>query len=147
MSNDSTPPEPTSEANREYESALEALKAHRIIEITPIEGGFQVREACARHFSVSLTPEQLRELGQEILALADSAEPAAAAKSQDSAPAGGASEEIPTPAMKGKTITISPGIWQMRMTEEFQARLVRLGKKEPPKEADATKKVKPWIKP
>ena len=146
MSNDTTQPDGT---DREYESALEALKENRIIDITPIEGGFQVRECCAKHFMVSLTPEQLRGLGQEIISLADSAV-APPEEAQAAADDGTVDENLPA-AMKGKTITISPGIWQMRMTEEFQARLVRLEKaenpKEPAKEPAPTKNLKPWIKP
>lgn len=54
---------------REYETLLEALAANGVMTVLAKDGGFEVGEACDNYFSVQLTPEQLRQLGEELIAL------------------------------------------------------------------------------
>jgi len=54
----------------EYETLLEALADQRVMTIEVKDGGFEVGEACDNYFSVRLTPDQLRALGEELIALA-----------------------------------------------------------------------------
>ena len=54
----------------EYETILDALKENRIFEIERIDGGFEITEGCDQYFRVRLTPEQLKALGEELMALA-----------------------------------------------------------------------------
>ena len=54
----------------EYETMLEALANQRVMTVEAKDGGFEVGEACDNYFSVRLTPEQLRQLAEELIALA-----------------------------------------------------------------------------
>jgi hypothetical protein len=54
----------------EYDTLLEALADQRVMTIEAKEGGFEIREKCDNYFSVRLTPDQLRELGEELIAIA-----------------------------------------------------------------------------
>jgi hypothetical protein len=54
----------------EYETLLEALADQRAMTIEAKDGGFEVGDACDNYFSVRLTPDQLRALGEELIALA-----------------------------------------------------------------------------
>ena len=119
----------------EYASALAALEDRQIFAITPIEGGFEVREQGRNEYFVRLLPEQLRELGEEIIALSQSGDWRPASELPDPAAEPEAGEPV-SPAVRGHTITIPPGIWNVRVTEEFQARIARLGEAASPAQAD-----------
>lgn len=56
----------------EYETLLEVLADLRVMTITAKYNYFEIVEACDYYFSVRLTPEQLRALGEELIALASS---------------------------------------------------------------------------
>jgi len=56
----------------DYPTALEALKDLRILEIRSENGLFDVVEACDKWYGVMMTPAQLRQLGEEIIALSNS---------------------------------------------------------------------------
>ena len=47
---------------------------------------------------------------------------------------------------RGHTITIPSGIWDARVTQEFQARIAKLDSVVAPQPA-APRPIKPWIKP
>jgi hypothetical protein len=55
------------------QSQLERLSGSdgRIFYIERTVDGFEITEACDYHFSVVLTADELRQLGNEIVALAD----------------------------------------------------------------------------
>ena len=54
----------------EYDTLLKALADQRVMTVEAKEGGFEIGEACDNYFSVRLTPDQLRALGEELVALA-----------------------------------------------------------------------------
>ena len=54
----------------EYETMLKAMKDQRIFEVEHKDTGFEISECCDGCFGVRLTPEQLKELGEELIALA-----------------------------------------------------------------------------
>jgi hypothetical protein len=131
----------------EYPSALAAVEDRQIFAITPIQGGFELREKGRDEYFVRLLPEQLRELGEEIIALAASAV-VPSSKMQEVLPGAKQSAAEPaTPATKAHTISIPAGIWDARVTQEFQARIANLDKVESPQKPTPTKQIKPWIKP
>ena len=149
MSHDVVPPSGDSSPGLEYPSALAALEDRQIFAITPIDGGFEIREKGADEYFVRLLPEQLCELGQEIIALATSAL-AQSMKEPEVMPEPERVADVPTPVpapVKSHTITIPPGIWNVRVTEEFQARIAKLGMVEPTEKPIPPKQIKPWIKP
>lgn len=53
-----------------YKTLLEALEDQRVMTVEAKDGGFEIGEACDNYFSVRVTPEQLRALGEELIALA-----------------------------------------------------------------------------
>jgi len=54
----------------EYDTLIEALDNQRVMTVEAKEGGFEIGEACDNYFSVRLTPDQLRALGEELIAFA-----------------------------------------------------------------------------
>lgn len=54
----------------EYESLLEAMACERIFTILQRGDSFDVGEACNNYFWVRLTRDQLRQLGEDLIALA-----------------------------------------------------------------------------
>lgn len=142
MSHELAPPAGDSSPGIEYPSALAALEDHQIFAIAPIEGGFEVREKGRDEYFVRLLPEQLCELGEEIIALAVSA----MVPPRKAEPAIIAEEPAPPPT-KAHTITIPAGIWDARVTQEFQARIAKLERVESPQKATTPNTIKPWIKP
>lgn len=46
----------------------------RIFDLVKTETGFEITEACDQYFSVDLTADELKQLGQELIALADAAQ-------------------------------------------------------------------------
>jgi hypothetical protein len=131
----------------EYATALAALEDRQIFTIAAIEGGFEIREQGRNEYFVRLLPEQLRELGEEIIALSDAALNQSNASAEATPPAEVRAVEPPTPETKGHTISIPSGIWDARVTQEFQARIASLEKAEAPSKAMPPKQIKPWIKP
>jgi hypothetical protein len=131
----------------EYPTALAAVEDRQIFAITPILGGFELREKGRDEYFVRLLPEQLRELGEEIIAMAISAmlEPSKAAEAVPAAPP--RAEEPTSPATKAHTISIPSGIWDARLTQEFQARIAHLEKVESPQKPITPQQIRPWIKP
>ena len=127
----------------EYPSALAALEDREIFAIAAIAGGFEIREKGRNENFVRLLPEQLRELGEELIALAAASPAPAPEPTSETAPA--ASTES-APATRGHTITIPSGIWDARVTQQFQERIARLEQAEAPAKP-ATRPIKPWIKP
>jgi hypothetical protein len=151
MSHEVVPPPGESAPGMEYPSALAALYDRQIFAIIPIEGGFEVREQGRDEYFVRLLPEQLRELGEEIIALADSGlaavSPAAEViREPEPQPEPAAAEPAPPPT-EGHTISIPSGIWDARVTQEFQARIARLESADAPEKSTPPKQIKPWIKP
>lgn len=137
----------------EYESALAALEDRGIFLIVRIEGGFELREMGSDQNFVRLLPEQLAKLGEEMITLATTAmtqeatvQPPLPPLEPPPAPANHPSDASPA-ATRGKTITIPPGIWNMRVTEELSSRISRLEQADPIKVTVPPNKVKPWIKP
>ena len=58
--------------HKPYATMLEALEDNRIMGvIMPESGGCVVSEHCDYYFSLSITKDQLRALGEELIALAD----------------------------------------------------------------------------
>lgn len=58
------------EETRDYATALEAMEDLQIFKITKGTNGiFYIEEACDKWFGVMITPAQLRQLGEEIIAL------------------------------------------------------------------------------
>jgi len=58
------------EETRDYQTALEAMEDLQIFKITKGTNGlFDIAEACDKWFGVMMTPAQLRQLGEEIIAL------------------------------------------------------------------------------
>ena len=57
----------------EYDTLLKALEEQHVMTVEAYDGGFEVYEACDNYYSVHLTPEQLRALGEELIALAHAA--------------------------------------------------------------------------
>jgi hypothetical protein len=132
----------------EYPSALAALEDRQIFAVAAIEGGFELREKGRDQYFVRLLPEQLRELGEEIVALATAALDATASHALDVQPGGANGSQVPAPpGAEGHTIPIPAGIWNARVTEEFQARIAALERAESPSNATPPKQIKPWIKP
>ena len=72
----------------ESDTVLAALADNRILSVTPINpqddpdnaGKFRVAEMCSDYFSGYLTADQLRALGCELIALADSSNSATCGK-------------------------------------------------------------------
>ena len=131
----------------EYPSALAALDDRQIFSITPIPGGFEVREQGRGEHFVRLLPEQLRELGEELIALAQTTVETPTPTPGASPEAARLDEVAAPPPTKGHTITIPSGIWDARVTQEFQARIANLEKVVSPKATPPTDRIKPWIKP
>ena len=147
MNNAAEPQSGESSPGMEYPSALAALEDRQIFSIAPIQGGFEIREQGRGEYFVRLLPEQLRELGEEIMAVAETALEAAAPAPEmapEPAPATSATEPPPT---RGHTITIPSGIWDARVTQEFQARIAKLDNVVSPQKPAAPRPIKPWIKP
>ena len=136
----------------EYASALAALEDRAIFVVTRIEGGFELRELGNDQNFVRFLPEQLAKLGEEMITLATTAmtqeaqvQPPPPPEPQP-APANLPSGASPA-ATRGKTITIPPGIWNMRVTEELSSRISRLEQADPIKIEVPPNKENPWIKP
>jgi hypothetical protein len=147
MNNAAEPQSGESSPGMEYPSALAALEDRQIFSIAPIQGGFEIREQGRGEYFVRLLPEQLRELGEEIMAVAQTALEAPAPMSKNS-PEPVLADEIPAPPpARGHTITIPSGIWDARVTQEFQARIAKLENVTSPKASTPTDRIKPWIKP
>ena len=147
MNNTAEPQSGESSPGMEYPSALAALDDRQIFSITPIQGGFEIREQGRGEYFVRLLPEQLRELGEEIMAVAQTALEAPVpvpAAAPEPAPTADAPEPPPS---RGNTITIPSGIWDARVTQEFQARIARLDSVVVPQKPAAPKPIRPWIKP
>ena len=140
QSGDSTP-------GLEYLSALAALEDRQIFAIIPIEGGFEVREKGRDEYFVRLLPEQLRDLGEEIMVLATSATVPSSKLAEVLPHVETSAEEPAPPPTKAHTITIPSGIWDVRVTQEFQARIAKLERIESPSKATTPNQIKPWIKP
>ncbi len=147
MSHEIEPQSGDSASGLEYPSALAALEDRQIFAIAPIEGGFEIREKATDEFFVRLLPEQLQELGEEIIALATSA---TVRSDKIASELSVADKETPNPAptpAKSHTITIPSGIWDARVTEQFQARIAKLERIDSPSKATTPNPIKPWIKP
>lgn len=56
----------------ECETLIHALRSQSIMDIEAKDGKFQLTEACDNYFSIWLTHDQLRILGQELIDLANS---------------------------------------------------------------------------
>jgi len=57
----------------EYQTMLEAVKANRVFDVKlGKDGNFTVGECCDGWFGVDVTPDQLRALANELIALANS---------------------------------------------------------------------------
>jgi hypothetical protein len=54
---------------QDFDSVLDALERENILKITQDADGFDVREGCDKWFWVLLSPDQLRLLGEELIAL------------------------------------------------------------------------------
>lgn len=134
----------------EYDSALAALEDRGIFAVLRIEGGFELREMGSDQNFVRLLPEQLAKLGEEMITLATAAVTSAAETPSPEPPPPAPPEmpsEPPPAASRGKTIVIPPGIWNMRVTEEFNARIAKLEQADAIKTAEPPNTIKPWIKP
>lgn len=52
-----------------YKTILEALSENRVFNIKLEQGKFRIKEGCDNFYDLYLTPEQMKELGEEIIAL------------------------------------------------------------------------------
>lgn len=58
----------------EADSILEALENQRVLAVTKhADGLFLIEERCDANFGVFLTPDQLKTLGRELIAIAEQA--------------------------------------------------------------------------
>lgn len=49
------------------ESLIDLMARKRIFELVDVEGGIELAEACDHYFATTLTPNQLVELGLELI--------------------------------------------------------------------------------